>query len=140
MARDKALLSARARARYGRAMKTTAPLLVLALVCTAGAATAQTPPTSYKLQNMNFDMWCQEQKHYPPERCDKRLPADDKEFKAYRQTVENYELEYLKKQRQGQELDRDILHNDPVDNPHRAGTAAPGSEGTDPEPAIGRRA
>lgn len=115
-------------------MKITVPLLALAIACTAGIAAAQTPPSSYRLQDINFDMWCQEQKHYPPERCDKRLPEDDKEFEAYRRTVEGYELDYLKKQRQGQDLDRGILQHDPVDNPIRPSTAAPGSEGTIPNP------
>lgn len=113
-----------------------APLLasLLAFGFAALPASAQTPPTSYKLHEMNFDLWCQEQKHYPPERCDKRLPDDDKEFQAYVRTVQGYELDYLKKQRQGQELDRDILHNDPNDTSQRQGTRVPGSEGTIPNP------
>ena len=99
-------------------MKTAGAFLLLGFALAAVPAAAQDPlpSTAYKLNRMNFDMWCQEQKHYPPESCDKRLPKDDAEFKAYRQTVESYELERLQKQRQGQELDRGILHNDPVDN------------------------
>ena len=116
-------------------MKATGVLiLAAALALPALPAAAQTPPTSYKLYNLNFDMWCQEQKHYPPSRCDKRLPKDDAEFKAYRRTVEKYELERLQKQRQGQELDQGILNYDPIDNPNRSSTSPPGSEGTMPNP------
>lgn len=114
-------------------MKPASALLVLGLALAATPAAAQTPPTGYKLYNLNFDMWCQEQKHYPPERCDKRLPADDAEFKAYRQTIERYELQRLKNQRQGQELDQSILHNDPVSN-NNSPQPTPGSEGTIPNP------
>lgn len=104
--------------------------VTLAAPLTTGPALAQSDPlpsTAYKLHEMNFDMWCQEQKHYPPERCDKRLPKDDAEFKAYRQTVETYELQRLKQERQGQDLDRGILHNDPVDNPDDPSAGVPGA-------------
>ena len=114
-------------------MKTRGALLAVGFALTAFSASAQTPPTSYGLHNLNFDMWCQEQKHYPPERCDKRLPDDDAEFKTFRQTVETYELERLQQQRKGQELDQGILHNDPLsheNSPH----PVPGSEGTIPNP------
>jgi hypothetical protein len=88
----------------------------------AGAA-AQTvpsaPPTHYKLHEMNFDMWCQETMHYPADRCDKRLPEDNKAFQAYVSTVEKYEVPYEKQRRQEQEFNRDILHNDPVDSPQQ---------------------
>jgi hypothetical protein len=114
-------------------MRTRGALLLTAFALTATQAFAQTPPTSYKLTNQNFDMWCQETKHYPPERCDKRLPEDDAEFKEFRQTVETYELQRLQQQRQGQELDQGVLHNDPVSNENRPPNA-PGSEGTIPNP------
>ncbi len=115
-------------------MKTARVLLTLGLSLTAFAAVAQTPPMSYKLAPMNFDMWCQETRHYPPARCDQRLPDDDAEFKAYRQTVESYELKHLELQRQEQERDRSLLRHDPIDNPTRAGSAPPGSAGTIPDP------
>ncbi len=114
-------------------MRTARTFLALGLWLAALPAAAQTPPTGYKLHEMNFDMWCQETKHYPADRCDKRLPADDSEFQVYRNTVENYELQNLKQQRQGRELDRAILHNDPVDNP-TGNTGVPGSNGTIPSP------
>lgn len=115
-------------------MKIAPALVTLAAALTAFSAAAQTPPTSYKLHNMNFDMWCQETKHYPPARCDQRLPGDDKEFQAYRAAVEKYELRHLKQQRQEQDWNRDLLNRDPIDNPTRPSSAPPGSEGTIPDP------
>ena len=44
-------------------MKLARTLLALGFLMPAVSATAQTPPTSYKLHEMNFDMWCQETKH-----------------------------------------------------------------------------
>jgi hypothetical protein len=73
----------------------------------------------YPLNEMNFDMWCQEQQHLPPARCDKRLPEDDAAFQAYRSNIENYEIPYLQRKRDEQSLNREILHNDPVDHPTR---------------------
>ncbi|HEY1630482.1 MAG TPA: hypothetical protein VGF56_04165 [Rhizomicrobium sp.] len=80
-----------------------------------GAADAQS--TRYDIQNMNFDLWCQEEQHLPPERCDKRLPADDAAFDAYRAKIEKYEIPYLQKKENEQQFNRVILHNDPVDHP-----------------------
>ena len=72
---------------------------------------------NYNVQSMNFDMWCQEQKHLPPDRCDKRLPEDDAEFQAYRSTIEHYEIPYLQQRQREQNLNTVILHNDPEDKP-----------------------
>lgn len=77
----------------------------------------QSPGIRYNVQNMNFDMWCQEQQHLPPARCDKRLPEDDAAFNAYRSKIERYEIPYLKEQQRQLQLNRSILHNDPVDRP-----------------------
>jgi len=73
----------------------------------------------YDVQNMNFDMWCQEEQHLPPERCDKRLPGDDADFNAYRAKIERYEIPYLQQQQKQLQINSDILHNDPVDHPNR---------------------
>lgn len=73
----------------------------------------------YNVQNMNFDMWCQEEQHLPPERCDKRLPQDDADFNAYRSKIERYEIPYLQRQQNQLQIDSNILHNDPVDHPNR---------------------
>jgi hypothetical protein len=75
----------------------------------------QAQATRYNVQEMNFDMWCQEQQHLPAERCDKRLPEDDAAFNAYRSKIERYEIPYLQQQQKQLQLNSGILHNDPVD-------------------------
>ena len=77
----------------------------------------QAQATRYNVQNMNFDMWCQETQHLPPDRCDKRLPQDDAAFNSYRSKIERFEIPYLKEQQRQQQLNTGILHNDPVDRP-----------------------
>jgi hypothetical protein len=78
-------------------------------------ADPQVRATRYNVQEMNFDMWCQEQQHLPAERCDKRLPEDDAAFDAYRSKIERYEIPYLQQQQKQLQLNSGILHNDPVD-------------------------
>jgi hypothetical protein len=73
----------------------------------------------YDVQNMNFDMWCQEQQHLPAARCDKRLPQDDADFNAYRAKIERYEIPYLQQQQRQLQFNNDILRKDPVDRPSR---------------------
>lgn len=101
-------------------------LLLLSVAALCGVANAQDPPSPsdpqtrsvrYNVQEMNFDMWCQEEQHLPPDRCDKRLPEDDAAFSAYRAKVERYEIPYLQEQQKQIDINRDILHNDPVDHP-----------------------
>jgi hypothetical protein len=106
-------------------------LAVLATASFAMRAEAQTGP--YQLQEMNFDMWCQEERHLPPERCDKRLPQDDADFQAYVAKIEGYEVQYLQHQRNEVNLDRDILHDDPIDHPIQP--SAPQVNQVDPPPA-----
>ena len=72
---------------------------------------------NYQVSQMNFDLWCQEQAGLPVERCDKRTPQDIAAFEAYRSKVEAYEIPYLQRKNSAARLDRDILRNDPVDNP-----------------------
>ena len=86
-------------------------LLALAPVC----ALAQ--GSNYDVKTMNFDMWCQEQQHLDPDRCDKRLPEDEKTFEAFRDKIEQYEIPYLQQKQKDIALDRGILNKDPVDNP-----------------------
>ncbi|MGN6514712.1 MAG: hypothetical protein ACTHLR_02600 [Rhizomicrobium sp.] len=87
----------------------------------AGVAFAAYLPPAFaqpvQLTEMNFDMWCQEEQHLPPERCDKRLPDDDAAFQAYRAKIEDYEVPYLQERQQKDQMNRVILHNDPVDHP-----------------------
>ena len=91
----------------------------LTAVSLAARAEAQEP---YAIHEMNFDMWCQEEKQLPPDRCDKRLPGDDAEFQTYRATIEKYEIPYLKKEQQEENLNRVIIHGDPVDRPEQPST------------------
>jgi hypothetical protein len=72
---------------------------------------------NYDVKTINFDLWCQEQAQLPVERCDKRLPEDEKTYEAFRDTIEKYELPHLKDKEREHNFDTDILHNDPVDNP-----------------------
>lgn len=87
---------------------------VTALVCVLPAAAQR---QNYKVQEMNFDLWCQEQAGLPPERCDKRSAQDEAAFEAYRAKVEAYEIPYLQQKNKDLRIDRDILRGDPVDNP-----------------------
>jgi hypothetical protein len=95
---------------------------------------------NYQVQEMNFDLWCQEQAGLPAERCDKRTEQDESAFEAYRAKVEAYEIPYLQRKNGAARLDQDILRNDPVDNPstreipgQRPDLNAP-SSGTPPRP------
>ena len=87
-----------------------------AAIVSLGHAQAQTSG-AVPLTNMNFDMWCQEERHLPPERCDKRLPEDDAAFEAYAAKIQGYEVPYLQDRQEKANMNRIILHNDPVDHP-----------------------
>jgi hypothetical protein len=109
----------------------------MATVVLAARVEAQQP---YPLTEMNFDMWCQEEKHLPPERCDQRLPGDDAEFQAYRATIEKYEIPYLQKREQEENINRVIIHGDPLDRPVQpsapqdpGGTPPAGGTSTSPQ-------
>lgn len=91
------------------------PILLAAAALLALPAQAQT--NRYDVKTMNFDLWCQEQARLDPDRCDKRLPEDEKQFEAYRAKIEKYEVPYLKRKENEQLLDQNILHNDPVGDP-----------------------
>jgi hypothetical protein len=72
---------------------------------------------NYDVKTINFDLWCQEQANLPPERCDQRLPEDEKKFEAFRATIEKYELSHLQDKEREKNFDKNILHNDPIDEP-----------------------
>jgi hypothetical protein len=99
----------------------SAALALAAAAFVTGSAQAQTTGT-VPLTNMNFDMWCQETQHWAPERCDKRLPQDDAAFEAYRAKIENYEVPYLQERQEKDNMNRVLLHNDPIDHPTKPGT------------------
>ena len=108
---------------YAEAMKATSLAIFGAVLLAAAAAQAQT--THYNVKAMDFDLWCTEEQHLPYERCDKRLPEDMQKFEAYRAVVEKYEIPYLQQKEQKLQFDRDILHNDPIDNPPQSDTPKP---------------
>ena len=91
-------------------------LLATAVILTAPPAFAQRNG-NYRVQEMNFDLWCQEQAGLPAERCDKRTAQDEATFEAYRAKVEAYEIPYLQQKQNAARLDTDILRNAPVDRP-----------------------
>src|ERR1700750_1793331 len=91
-------------------------LLAPAVIFTAPPASAQRNG-NYPVQEMNFDLWCQEQAGLPAERCDKRTAQDEATFEAYRAKVEAYEIPYLQQKQNAARLDADIMRNDPVDRP-----------------------
>ncbi|MGH6829251.1 MAG: hypothetical protein ACREFW_10125 [Rhizomicrobium sp.] len=85
-------------------------------VLLATAALAQTGQ-NYDVKTMNFDMWCQEEAHLPADRCDRRTPEDEKVFEAYRSKIERYEVPYLQERQHELAIHRDVMQNDPIDNP-----------------------
>ncbi|MGB8366647.1 MAG: hypothetical protein ACLQUZ_16295 [Rhizomicrobium sp.] len=90
--------------------------LLGAALCAWGLqAAAQT--THLNLHEMNFDMWCQEHQKLPPERCDKRLPADDAAFQNYVDTIERYETQKLNNQAKERRIGHMIDRADSVDHP-----------------------
>jgi len=99
----------------------TAPFLLVALMATPAMAQRN---GNYPVQEMNFDLWCQEEAGLPPDRCDKRTPQDEATFEAYRSKVEEYEIPYLQQKANAARLDRDILRADPIDNPLKNDPAA----------------
>src|SRR5215470_12720692 len=92
-------------------------LAVAVLAVLSGAPALAQRNGNFPVTEMNFDLWCQEQAGLPPERCDKRTPEDNAAFEAYRSKVEAYEIPYLQQKANAARMDRDMLRNDPVDNP-----------------------
>lgn len=114
--------------RSGAFVSLTFVSLTLALGLLAFGASAQTGQ-NYDVKTMNFDMWCQEQAHLPADRCDKRTPEDEKTFEDYRAKIERYEVPYLQEQQRDLAIHRDVMQNDPVDNPL---SQDPGAQTQDP--------
>ena len=91
----------------------------LAFLCAgflaAGALPAHAQQSHYAVKTMDFGIWCTEEAHLSADRCDKHLPEDMQKFEAYRAVIEKYEIPYLQEKDQKIQFDRDILHNDPID-------------------------
>jgi hypothetical protein len=99
-------------------------LLVGAALC-ASALQSEAQSGSLKLREINFDMWCQEHRHLPPARCDKRLPQDDAAFQQYVNTIERYETQRLNSEAQERSIGR-MINADPIDNPIQPSTPSAG--------------
>jgi hypothetical protein len=95
-------------------------LLVGAALC-ASTVQSEAQSCSLKLREINFDMWCQEHRHLPPARCDKRLPQDDAAFRQYVNTIEHYEIQKLNSEAQERSISR-VINADPIDNPIQPST------------------
>ena len=104
-------------------------ILAASVMALAAAASAQ---GRYNVETINFDMWCQETQHLPADRCDKLLAADEAAFEDYRSKVEKFEVPYLQGRENGAQLNRAILHNDPVDHPVTQDPAAAAQQPTTP--------
>jgi hypothetical protein len=113
--------------KFGMTKSLLAAAALAALCLPAAAQTHR-----YDVQTINFDLWCQETQHLPPDRCDRRLPADEAAYEDYRAKVEKYEIPYLKGQETGAQLDRTILHSDPVDHPVTQDPSAASQQATSP--------
>ena len=107
-------------------------ILLAAAALAALSLPADAQRSRYDVQTINFDLWCQETQHLPADRCDKRLPDDEAAFEDYRAKVEKYEIPYLKGQETGAQLDRTILHDDPVDHPVQQDPAAASQQPVSP--------
>ncbi|HVW73798.1 MAG TPA: hypothetical protein VHC39_09170 [Rhizomicrobium sp.] len=90
-----------------------------ALIISAVQTQAQTPYLN--VRGSNFDIWCQEHMKLPAARCDKRTPEDEKAYEAYRDKIGDYEEALRLKRQKKEQVDKTILHNDPIDNPQPGG-------------------
>jgi hypothetical protein len=87
--------------------------LALALgLATGGVAQPVTGPLNYNVRTMNFELWCQDTQHRPPERCEARRLDDIAAFESYRRLIERYELAYLKRVQKDQ-IERTFTNHDP---------------------------
>ena len=99
-------------------------MLIGALIAAAASFAAISPTVAQPDPNrvpetMNFDLWCQGEASLPAERCDKRTPEDQSAFEARRASLERYEIPSRSAQYDQARVNRDIMNNDPIDNPHK---------------------
>ena len=100
------------------ALATAATLLVCA------SAQAQSGAGRLPVQQLNFDLWCQETVKLPLARCQKRMPEDMQRFETYRATIERYEIPDLKSKDGQRVINRSILGSDPTTAPISKSPAA----------------
>jgi hypothetical protein len=80
---------------------------------------AAQPSPNRDVETMNFDLWCQEQAALPPDRCDKRTSQDESAFETHRASLEHYDAPHLSAQYDQARVNREIMNDDPIDNPDR---------------------
>jgi hypothetical protein len=61
----------------------------------------------------SFDMWCQDMKLYPAQRCQARQAADVKAYEQYRTTAERYAEQRAQQAKRDQQLNQK-LNSDPL--------------------------
>lgn len=105
-------------------MRRASARLLAGFVASIAASHAGAQPSLLKLHEINFDMWCQQHRHLPPARCDRRLPQDDAAFQSYANTIERYEMRRLHSQARERNLGR-MIESDPVDNPNQPAVPPP---------------
>jgi hypothetical protein len=97
-------------------------LVLLALLATPAAAQnpAATqslrglnanPSSTFRVQRISFERWCQEIQRYPLVRCDARQPEDVRAFEDYRAIIERYEVQLLQ-QREKERAAQDRINQD----------------------------
>ena len=99
-------------------------LIAAAVSFVAIGPTVAQPDPNRVPETMNFDLWCQEEASLPAERCDKRTPEDESAFEARRASLERYEILDRSAQYDQARLNRDIMSNDPIDNPQKGDLGA----------------
>ena len=61
----------------------------------------------------SFDMWCQEMKLYPAQRCQARQAQDLKAYEQYRTAAERYAEQRAQKEKRDQQINQK-LNSDPL--------------------------
>jgi hypothetical protein len=121
--------------RDHKASHAWALIVWLGVVMTASASPSAAQTQNYPVANMNFDLWCQEQAHLPPRRCDRRTAADEQAFDNFQKEIDPYEIPYLRKRQREFDFRRDVLDRDPIDNPVAQDPQAL-MQDPDPEPGL----
>ena len=88
-------------------------LAVLAMAISFGYPPARAATLSGSDDVFSFDMWCQEMKLYPAQRCQARQPTDLKAYEQYRTTAERYAEQRAQQAKRDQQLNQK-LNSDPL--------------------------
>jgi hypothetical protein len=91
----------------------TAAFLALGISFSFGSPTVWAATLNGSDDVFSFDMWCQEMKLYPAQRCMARQPADLKAYDQYRTTAERYAEQRAQQTKRDQQLNQK-LNSDPL--------------------------